>query len=138
MKRLIGKVAVITGGAGGIGQAAAKLFTAEGAHIVLVDLYEAALQSAVQAIGNDMVSYVVADTTQPEQVQHYVTKAIERFGGIDIFLANAGIEGARHPPAPLHPQLARDPDRALARVDSKEGVVGGRRRRVRRHRSLNG
>lgn len=97
MKRLIGKVAVITGGAGGIGQAAAKLFTAEGAHIVLVDLYEAALQSAVQAIGNDMVSYVVADTTQPEQVQHYVTKAIERFGGIDIFLANAGIEGARHP-----------------------------------------
>ena len=93
MARLTGKIALITGGAGGIGQAAAKIFTAEGARVVLVDLDEAALESAVQSIGEDMASYAVADVTQPEQVQSYVNAAVERWGGIDIFLANAGIEG---------------------------------------------
>lgn len=97
MARLIGKVAVITGGAGGIGQAAGKLFAAEGAAVLLVDLNEAALQHAVQAAGGQAVSYAVADTTRPEQVQHFVNTAVERYGGIDIFLANAGIEGTVQP-----------------------------------------
>ena len=97
MARLTGKIALITGGSGGIGQATAKLFAAEGAQVVLVDLNEAALQSAVRAIGEDVASYVVADATQPEQVQHYVNTAVERCGGIDIFLANAGVEGALSP-----------------------------------------
>lgn len=93
MARLTGKVAVITGGAGGIGRAAATLFAEEGAQVLLVDLNEAALQSAVQAIGSAAVSYAVADTTQPEQVQRYVDTAVERYGGLDVFLANAGVEG---------------------------------------------
>jgi len=97
MARLTGKIAIITGGAGGIGQAAAKLFTAEGARVVMVDLDEAALQGAVQSIGGDLASYVVADVTQPEQVQSYVNAAVDRWGGIDIFLANAGIEGTLSP-----------------------------------------
>ena len=81
----------------GIGQAAARQFADEGARVVLVDLDEAALQSAVQSIGEDMASYAVADVTQPEQVQSYVNAAVERWGGIDIFLANAGIEGTLSP-----------------------------------------
>ena len=97
MTRLSGKVAVITGGAGGIGQAAAQIFAAEGAMVLLVDIHEAALQSAVQAVGSTAASYVVADTTQPEQVQRFVNTASERYGGIDIFLANAGIEGTAQP-----------------------------------------
>ena len=97
MARLTGKIGLITGGAGGIGQAAARQFTAEGARVVLVDLDEAALQSAVQSIGEDMASYAVADVTQPEQVESYVNTAIERWGGIDVFLANAGIEGTLSP-----------------------------------------
>ena len=97
MARLAGKVAVITGGAGGIGRAAAKLFTEEGAKVLLVDVNQAALQDAVQTIGSDVASYTVADTTQPEQVQHFVHTAVERYGGIDVFLANAGIEGVVHP-----------------------------------------
>ncbi len=102
MVRLAGKVAIITGGAGGIGQAAARQFTAEGARVVLVDLDEAALQSAVQSIGEDKASYVVADVTQADQAQSYVNAAIDRWGGIDILLANAGIEG-RLSPIPDYP-----------------------------------
>jgi NAD(P)-dependent dehydrogenase (short-subunit alcohol dehydrogenase family) len=93
MTRLTGKVAVITGGAGGIGQAAAAIFIQEGAQVLLVDLNEGALQETVRTMGGDAVSYVVADTTQPEQVQHFVNTAVERYGGVDVFLANAGIEG---------------------------------------------
>ena len=93
MARLAEKIAVITGGAGGIGRAAAKLFTAEGAKVLLVDVNEAALQDTVQTIGSDVASYAVADSTQPDQVQRFVNTAVERYGGIDIFLANAGIEG---------------------------------------------
>jgi NAD(P)-dependent dehydrogenase (short-subunit alcohol dehydrogenase family) len=97
MARLAGKVAVITGGVGGIGRAAAKLFTEEGAKVLLVDVNQAALQAAVQTIGSHVASYTVADTTQPEQVQHFVNTAVERYDGIDILLANAGIEGVLQP-----------------------------------------
>lgn len=93
MARLAGKVAVITGGAGGIGVEAGRLFAAEGAKVLLVDLGEDALRQAVLLIGSKAVSFAAADVTQPEQVQQYVRVAIERYGGIDIFLNNAGIEG---------------------------------------------
>ena len=93
MARLAGKVAVITGGAGGIGRTAGKLFAEEGAKVVLVDVNAAALQEAVNAVGDKVASSVVADTTQPSQVQGFVDTAVQRHGGIDIFLANAGVEG---------------------------------------------
>jgi NAD(P)-dependent dehydrogenase (short-subunit alcohol dehydrogenase family) len=93
MPRLANKVAIITGGAGGIGRAAGKLFAEEGAHVALVDLNESALQDAVQSIGDENVSYIVADTTQPDQVQRFINATVERHGGVDIFIANAGIEG---------------------------------------------
>jgi NAD(P)-dependent dehydrogenase (short-subunit alcohol dehydrogenase family) len=97
MARLSDKVALITGGAGGIGRAAARLFTAEGAQAMLVGRDESALQEIVRSIGEDKASYVVADVTQPEQVRNYVNAAIDRWGGIDIYLANAGIEGVISP-----------------------------------------
>ena len=97
MARLSGKTALITGGAGGIGQAAARLFTAEGARVALVDRDEAALQAVVQSIGEESASYVVADVTQPEQSESYVKAAVDRWGGVDIYLANAGIEGMVSP-----------------------------------------
>jgi NAD(P)-dependent dehydrogenase (short-subunit alcohol dehydrogenase family) len=93
MKRLEGKVAVITGGAGGIGAATGRLFAEEGASVLLVDLAAEALQQVVQAIGDEHVSAVVADVTRTDQVQRYVHTAIDRYGGIDVFFANAGVEG---------------------------------------------
>lgn len=96
MGRLNGKVAVITGGSGGIGLAAGKLFAEEGAHVLLVDLDEEVLEQAAGEIG-DAASYVAADVTQPEQNQRFVQIAVERYGGIDVFFANAGIEGVVKP-----------------------------------------
>ena len=97
MGRLDGKVTVITGGSGVIGVAAAKLFVNEGSKVLLVDLDEAGLEKAVADIGSDQVSYAVADVSQPEQVEAYVKTAVERYGGIDAFLNNAGIEGVVTP-----------------------------------------
>ena len=93
MGRLDGKVTVITGGSGVIGVAAAKLFVKEGAKVLLVDLDKEGLEKAMQDIGSENVSYFVADVSQPDQVQAYVNAAVERYGGIDAFLNNAGIEG---------------------------------------------
>ena len=64
MNRLEGKVAVITGGAGGIGKAAGRLFVNEGADVLLVDLDEDALKSACNEIGSNKVSYCVARITR--------------------------------------------------------------------------
>ena len=97
MARLEGKVAVITGATGGIGSAAARLFAEEGASVALVDLDEAALQDVVSSIGDDRASYTVADVTQPDQSETYVNEAVERWGGVDVLLANAGIEGTLSP-----------------------------------------
>ena len=93
MARLDGKVAVITGASGGIGSAAARLFADEGARVALVDLDEAALSEVARSIGEDKASYTVADVTDPEQTQAYINAAADRWGGVDILLANAGIEG---------------------------------------------
>ena len=93
MARLEGKVAVITGATGGIGQAASRLFAEEGAKVALVDLDEAALRQLAQSIGEDKASYTVADVTDPDQSQAYINAAVNRWGGIDAYLANAGIEG---------------------------------------------
>ncbi len=97
MVRLEGKVAVITGATGGIGQAAARLFAEEGARVALVDLDETALREVAGSIGEDRASYTVADVTQPGQTQGYVNEAVNRWGGIDVLLANAGIEGTLSP-----------------------------------------
>lgn len=97
MKRLENKVALITGGAGSIGQTTAKLFLEEGAKVVLVDLDEAALKQAVAGLGSDQVDYVVANVTQAADVERYAQEAVKKFGKIDVFFNNAGIEGVVKP-----------------------------------------
>ena len=94
MGRLEGKVAVVTGGAGGIGAAAAGLFVREGASVVLVDRDEASVREATERIGSDRVHAVVADVSLAEGAARYVHAAVGRFGGLDVLFANAGIEGA--------------------------------------------
>jgi NAD(P)-dependent dehydrogenase (short-subunit alcohol dehydrogenase family) len=95
--RLEEKVAIITGGAGGIGRAAGARFVAEGARVLLADVDENALGEAVAEIGSNRVSHCVTDVTDPEANQRMVALAEERYGGVDILLANAGTEGQVKP-----------------------------------------
>ncbi|MAH22910.1 MAG: oxidoreductase [Gammaproteobacteria bacterium] len=91
--RLEDKIAVITGGAGGIGEAAAARFLEEGASVLLVDLDAGALAEVAARLGSNRVSYHVGDVTKAADNQAMIDTATERYGGVDIFLANAGIEG---------------------------------------------
>ena len=93
MSRLENKIAIITGGAAGIGLATAKRFVAEGAKVMLVDVQAEALAKAVTDIGEDLAAFCVADVTLEEDVRTYVSKTLERYGRIDVFFNNAGIEG---------------------------------------------
>ncbi len=95
MDRLKGKVAVITGGAGGFGAAAARLFVAEGARVLAVDRDAAVLAQLKSEIEGDDFAIYAADITEPAQVDAYTTAAVELFGGLDIAILNAGITGPK-------------------------------------------
>ncbi|TDT40488.1 NAD(P)-dependent dehydrogenase (short-subunit alcohol dehydrogenase family) [Maribacter spongiicola] len=93
MNRLKDKVAVITGGTGGIGLATAKLFLEQGAKVVLVDINAAAIEESRAKFNNKNVSFFQADVSKKEDTLKFLNHAIATFGKIDIFFANAGIEG---------------------------------------------
>jgi NAD(P)-dependent dehydrogenase (short-subunit alcohol dehydrogenase family) len=95
-RRFLGKVVVITGGAGGIGRAAAVRFAGEGADVVLVDLAPAGLAgsaAAVEKAGGRAIT-IEADVTRTADVERYVRTAVDRFGGLDCLFNNAGVLGA--------------------------------------------
>jgi NAD(P)-dependent dehydrogenase (short-subunit alcohol dehydrogenase family) len=92
------KICVITGGAGSIGAAAAKLLLAEGAKVMLVDLEEAALRNAAAAAGSgDAVAWTRADVTRSEEVKAAMAATVSRFGRIDVLFSNAGNFGTVAP-----------------------------------------
>jgi NAD(P)-dependent dehydrogenase (short-subunit alcohol dehydrogenase family) len=86
--RLTGKVAVVTGGAGGIGRETARRFAEEGASVCVVDLADEPGQEAASEIDG---LYVHADVTEEGDVQRMYRETAERFGGIDVLFNNAGI-----------------------------------------------
>ncbi len=91
--RLNNKVALVTGAASGIGLATALRFAREGASVVLADISADALEQAVADWPSDRVASVSVDVTRPEQVEAMVQTTLDRFGGLDVLVANAGIEG---------------------------------------------
>jgi NAD(P)-dependent dehydrogenase (short-subunit alcohol dehydrogenase family) len=86
-----GKVALITGGANGIGAEVARRLHDKGAKLVLTDIDEELLREVAARLGEDRTLTVVADVRDLSAMQAAVEKGIERFGGIDIVMANAGI-----------------------------------------------
>jgi len=93
MKNLENKVAIITGGAGSIGKATAKLFLEEGAKVMLVDLTEDELKKVIEELNSEHVEYCVADVSKATDVDRYINETVKLFGKIDVFFNNAGIEG---------------------------------------------
>ena len=95
---LAGKVALVTGGAGGIGKAMAERLLGEGACVVLADIDERALEEADRALAGrhsaDAVRNTRLDVTQEAQVAAAFAFAAEQFGGLDILISNAGISSS--------------------------------------------
>ena len=88
VRRLVDRVAVVTGGASGIGLATARRFAAEGAHVVVADVDPAAGQAAAEQVQG---LFVQVDVTSPEQVDALFETTVSTYGGLDIAFNNAGI-----------------------------------------------
>jgi NAD(P)-dependent dehydrogenase (short-subunit alcohol dehydrogenase family) len=93
MNTLKGKIAIITGGASGIGSATAQLFTEQGANVVIADIsteHGKLVQRKIDKSGGHVI-FVKCNVTQSIDCQHAVKTAVEMFGGLDILFNNAGI-----------------------------------------------
>ncbi|MFV0245256.1 MAG: SDR family NAD(P)-dependent oxidoreductase [Qingshengfaniella sp.] len=91
--RLSNKTAIITGAAGNIGLATARAYHREGANLVLSDMSQEGLEKAVADFADDRVALVAGDVTEQSLQDALAETAKSRFGTIDIFFGNAGIEG---------------------------------------------
>ena len=98
--RLEGKVAIVSGGASGIGEATSRLFAAEGASVVIADINDelgAALESDIRDGGGE-AAYLKLDVRDEEQWRAVVAETVTRFGKLDIVVNNAGISAPGRPP----------------------------------------
>jgi len=93
MALLADKVCLITGGAGSLGLASARLFLAEGAKGMLVDLKDDDLKRATAALASPNVDAVAADVSDAGATRNYVERTVKRFGAIDVLFSNAGNHG---------------------------------------------
>jgi NAD(P)-dependent dehydrogenase (short-subunit alcohol dehydrogenase family) len=108
-KQLEGKVAVVTGGASGIGEATTRKFVAEGARVVIADLQEGPGEELVAELG-DATRFVRADVAVEADVSGAIALAADRFGGLDVLYNNAGFVGAT---GPLESTSAEEYDRTM-------------------------
>jgi NAD(P)-dependent dehydrogenase (short-subunit alcohol dehydrogenase family) len=129
MPLLQDKVCVITGGAGSVGLASARLFLAEGAKVMLVDLATADPERAKRELDSPNVDWVPADVSDAAATRAYIERSVERFGPIDVLFSNAGNQG---PIAPVteYPEEAFDAQIAVhvrgAFLACKYGLPGMR------------
>jgi len=119
VNELAGKVAVVTGGANGLGRATVELFVAEGARVVVADLDDEAGASLVAALG-DAAAFVHTDVADADSVEGAVDTTVERFGALDVMVNNAGISSSFRR---LMDDDLRDFDRVMA-VDLYGVIVG--------------
>ena len=88
--RLAGKVAVVSGGARGMGASHVRALVDEGAQVVFGDILDAEGEAVAKDVGS-ATRYVHLDVTQPDDWERVVSTAVEVFGGVDILVNNAGI-----------------------------------------------
>ena len=90
--RLLGKVAIVTGAASGIGKEIARAYRREGAKVVIADLDQVRAEAAAAELGGNDAIGVAMDVTSEAAVETAMTKAISAFGRIDVLVSNAGIQ----------------------------------------------
>nr|UWL85801.1 isopiperitenol-dehydrogenase [Schizonepeta tenuifolia] len=91
LNKLQGKIAIVTGGASGIGEATARLFASLGARaVVIADIQPELGRSVAESIGPERCSYVQCDVSDEEQVKSMVEWTAATYGGVDIMFSNAG------------------------------------------------
>jgi NAD(P)-dependent dehydrogenase (short-subunit alcohol dehydrogenase family) len=90
-KPLSRKIAMVTGGGGGIGKAIADKLAEEGANVVLTDVVEARLKEAITGYKRDIATYAACDVTRTEDIERAYETACLAFGGIDIVIHSAGL-----------------------------------------------
>ncbi|CAG7865236.1 unnamed protein product [Brassica rapa] len=92
-KRLEGKVAIITGGAHGIGKATVQLFTRHGATVVIADVDATAGSYLAKSLSSSQVAFISCDVSVEADVENLVNVTVARFGRLDILINNAGVLG---------------------------------------------
>jgi 3-hydroxybutyrate dehydrogenase len=90
--RLLGKVALVTGAASGIGKEIARAFQREGAKVVIADLNQAGADAAAAELGGNDAIGIAMDVTNEAEVEAGMAKAVSAFGRIDVLVSNAGIQ----------------------------------------------
>lgn len=95
MTELAGKVAIVTGGASGLGAGLVRRFAAEGAKVVFCDLDGDSGTALATELGADAL-FVEADVSDIDQVARLVATAVDRFGGLQVMVNNAGVSGTMH------------------------------------------
>ena len=95
VNELTGKVAIVTGGASGLGEGLVRRFAAEGAKVLIGDIDHEAGAALAAGIGADAM-FVEADVSDIDQVGRLVSTAVEQFGGLHVMVNNAGVSGTMH------------------------------------------
>ena len=96
LKGIAGRTAIVTGAAGGIGSATCRRLHAEGANVVAVDINGAGLDALAAELGDRLVA-ACADVCDPAATEAFFATAVDRFGSVDMFHANAGVESKVNP-----------------------------------------
>jgi len=97
MGMLDGRICIVTGAAGSLGQASARRFAGEGAKVMLVDRDRARLDAALKSLPEGRATAMLADVTSAKDTQAYVDATVARWGPIDVLFSNAGISGVIRP-----------------------------------------
>ena len=95
VNELTGKVAIVTGGASGLGEGLVRRFAAEGAKVLIGDIDRDSGNALAKDIGADAL-FVEADVSDIDQVSGLVSTAVDRFGGLHVMVNNAGVSGTMH------------------------------------------
>ncbi len=91
MERFKGKTVIVTGASSGIGRGVAERFSQEGANVVICARHEDKLQQVAKQLPQDRTLAQVTDVSKFDEVEHLVAAAVQRFGGLDVMVNNAGI-----------------------------------------------